>query len=85
MTVAEKKGRTTMTTLGPRPAANLISFASDCFAQDGEEVYYLVIQSALKSGPARFSDRAQADAFAAKRNRGVSEVRCPRMVRVRWF
>lgn len=74
-----------MTTLGLRPAANLISFAAECFAQDGEEVHYLVTQSTLNSGPARFSNREEASAFAARRNRSVTEVRCPRMVRVRWF
>lgn len=71
--------------LGPKPAPQMISFASECFAQDGEEVYYLVSQSALHSGPARFSDRAQAEEFACKRRREVTEVRRPRMVRVRWF
>lgn len=73
-----------MITLGPRPAPHLISFADSCFSVDGEEVHYLVTQSALHSGPARFSDRAEADAFAARRNRSVTEVRSPRMVRTRW-
>lgn len=74
-----------MAILGPRPAAHLISFADDCFAQDGDDVYYLVGQSALHSGPARFADQDEATAFAARRNRSATEVRRPRMVRVRWF
>ena len=73
------------TTLPARPAdPSKISFARDCFVDGEETVSYLVSRSALYSGPARFSDRAAADAFAKMTGRDVQTQRSRKQVRVRW-
>ena len=61
-----------------------ISFAAHCFAVVGETVYWTVTRSALHDGPARFDDRAHADAYAAKCGRPVQEHRSPKLARVSW-
>ena len=74
------------TKLGPRPAPSMISFAADCFVVDGYTVTYSVGRSALHSGPARFGeDKAEAEAYARKCNRSVTEHKTPIMRRVKWF
>lgn len=73
-----------MTSLPNRPAPSEISFAADCFEARGESVHWIVTRSALHSGPARFENETEAREFAARTGRTVTEVRTPRLVRVRW-
>lgn len=73
-----------MTSLPNRPAPSEISFSADCFEPRGESVHWTVTRSALHSGPARFATEAAAREFAARTGRAVTEVRAPRLVRVRW-
>jgi hypothetical protein len=71
--------------LGPRPSdPSAISFAADCFETTGERTEYHVIRDAVHSGPAKFNNRADAEAFARKSNRSVTEQRFPVTRRVRW-
>lgn len=71
--------------LGPRPSdPRTISFERRCFVEDGSTVEYRVLRSALHSGPAKFSDRAEAEAFAKRFNRVVTEVTKPVMRRISW-
>lgn len=74
-----------MKNLGPRPKPEMIRFDRDCFEVVGTEVIYYVSQSALQGGPARFTSRDEAYAFAKKRNRAVTECVEPVSRRVRWF
>ena len=62
-----------------------ISFADHCFETVGTIERYSVAQSALQPGPATFSDRAQAEAFARKRGRTVHVYVVPDRRRVRWY
>ena len=74
----------TTSTLTNRPEPSKISFSADCFEVRGESVHWTVARSALHSGPAEFTSEAEALAFAARTGRAVTEVRSPRLVRVRW-
>jgi hypothetical protein len=71
--------------LGPRPAPHLIKFTEDCFETVGEKKYWTVSQSWLQSGPATFYDRAEAEEFARKRKRAVTEHVAPVRRRIKWF
>jgi hypothetical protein len=73
-----------MTSLPNRPDPSKISFAADCFDVRGESVHWTVTRSALHSGPAKFTSETEAREFAARTGRTVTEVRSPRLVRVRW-
>lgn len=67
-----------------RPPASEISFAPHCFVQDGTREEYVVSRSALHSGPATFTSRVEADAYAAKTRRAVTVRVVPVMRRVSW-
>lgn len=71
--------------LGPRPSNPAeISFAARCFAVDGVSVHWTVTRSALHSGPARFDDEAQANAYARKVGKVAQRHESPRLVRIAW-
>lgn len=71
--------------MSARPSdPRLISFDARCFVQDGVEVHYLVTQSALHSGPARFDDESDAAEYARKTGRVATRVESPKMRRIAW-
>lgn len=78
---------TTQKTLNEtRPAdPSKISFARDCFVQDGEEVYWTTSNPTGWGYPVRHATREAAENYARRRRHEVQEVRTPRMRRVRWF
>jgi hypothetical protein len=74
-----------MADLGPRPAdPTTIRFDRDCFEAAGEEIEYTVSRSALHAGPAVFSSRADAEDYARRCNRPVSERKRTIWRRVKW-
>jgi len=75
---------TTQNKLGPRPAANLISFADHCFEAGATMIEY-VIAKAAPSYPEVFTDKEEAAARARVLGRSYSERSTTRQVRVRWF
>lgn len=72
--------------LGPRPTnPDVIRFSADCFEQVGTNETYVVVGSMLKSSPAEFSNRRDAEAYAAKIGSVVSVRTHPVLRRVRWY
>jgi hypothetical protein len=74
---------TKQSTLGPRPAAHLISFAAECFEQVGSESVYTVTLAA-PSYPKQFSTMAEAQAFARTVGRSVTTSDRQILRRIRW-
>lgn len=71
---------------GPRPKdPREISFAPHCFAEVGEGIEYVVPPlKGSTSYPARFTDRAAAEALARRTGRRVVEERVMIRKRVSW-
>jgi hypothetical protein len=76
---------TTTNQLTERPSdPSKISFAADCFVQDGVNTEYTV-NCGYPRYVVRFASLEQAQSCARKRNREVGIDTTPRMVRVKWF
>jgi hypothetical protein len=70
---------------GPRPSnPALISFERRCFVEVGEQVSYEVTRSALHSGPAKFFDKAAAEALGRRTGRAVRELKTVIRKRICW-
>jgi len=72
-------------TLAARPAANLISFAAECFETVGTQEEYSVLNPSGRGGPEKFGTNfAAAKAHADKCGRAVEVSTIPVLRRVRW-
>lgn len=69
--------------LGNRPSPELISFAPECFETVGVETYW-VVATLAPNYPHRFGSKAEAEAFAKKTGRVVTEKTAPIRKRVKW-
>jgi hypothetical protein len=71
---------------GPRPSdPREISFARDCFVQDGTRTEYVVPAAPGSTAyPRAFDDRADAEAWARKTRQPVRERAVPIMRRIKW-
>lgn len=68
-----------------RPAAHLIRFDAECFAQVGTREAFIVSNPNGWGYPARFENREQAEACAKLRNHTLRVVVEPVVERVKWF
>lgn len=72
-------------TISARPANPAsISFDRRCFVQDGERVEFVCANPTGATYPKVFSDRGEAESFARRTNRVVTERRAPVMRRIAW-
>lgn len=61
-----------------------LSFARDCFIQDGTRTEYVVLRSAIHSGPLVTSNEAEAREYARRTGRTVAQREVPVMRRIKW-